>query len=64
MVLNYVFCKMDLFLIIFIFKGVVDKVILFFYIFFLLCVEILGILIRNNRDIRGIVIDGIEYKFF
>lgn len=30
--------------------------------FFLLCLEILGILIRNDRDIRGIVIDGIEYK--
>lgn len=29
---------------------------------FLLCADILGILIRNNRDIRGIFIDGIEYK--
>lgn len=29
---------------------------------FILCAEILGILIRNNRDIKGIEIDGEEYK--
>lgn len=28
---------------------------------FLLCAEILGILIRNNKDIKGITIDGKEY---
>lgn len=28
----------------------------------LLCAEVLGILIRNNKDIRGIKIDGVEYK--
>lgn len=29
---------------------------------FILCAEILGILIRNNKDIKGINIDGEEYK--
>lgn len=29
---------------------------------FLLCAEILGILIRKNKDIKGITIDGEEYK--
>lgn len=29
---------------------------------FLLCAEILGILIRNNKDIKGITIAGEEYK--
>ena len=29
---------------------------------FLLCAEILGILIRNNQDIKGITIEGEEYK--
>lgn len=29
---------------------------------FLLCAEILGIIIRNNKTIKGIVIDGVEYK--
>lgn len=29
---------------------------------FLLCAEILEIFIKNNRDIKGIVIYGIEYK--
>lgn len=29
---------------------------------FLLCAEILGILIRNEKDIKGIIIDGEEYK--
>ena len=29
---------------------------------FLLCAEILGILIRNNKDIKGITIEGVEYK--
>lgn len=29
---------------------------------FLLCAEILGILIRNEKDIKGINIDGEEYK--
>ena len=29
---------------------------------FILCAEILGILIRNNKDIKGIVIEGEEYK--
>lgn len=33
-----------------------------FSIFFLLCAEILEIFIKNNRDIKGIVIYGIEYK--
>ena len=28
----------------------------------LLCAEILGILIRNNKEIKGITIDGEEYK--
>lgn len=31
---------------------------------FLLCAEILGILIRNNKDIKGITIDGEECKIF
>ena len=29
---------------------------------FVLCAEILGILIRKNKDIKGIIIDGEEYK--
>lgn len=29
---------------------------------FLLCAEVLGILIRNYKEIRGIEIDGVEYK--
>lgn len=29
---------------------------------FLLCAEILGIIIRNNQNIKGIVLDGEEYK--
>lgn len=29
---------------------------------FILCAEILGILIRNNKNIKGINIDGEEYK--
>ena len=29
---------------------------------FIICAEILGILIRNNRDIKGIKINGEEYK--
>ena len=29
---------------------------------FLLCAEILGILIRNDKEIKGITIDGEEYK--
>lgn len=33
-----------------------------FSISFLLCAEILEIFIKNNRDIKGIVIHGIEYK--
>lgn len=33
-----------------------------FSISFLLCAEILEIFIKNNRDIKGIVIYGIEYK--
>lgn len=28
----------------------------------LLCAEVLGILIRNNKNIRGIKTDGVEYK--
>ena len=28
----------------------------------MLCAEILGILIRKNKDIKGIIIDGEEYK--
>lgn len=43
-------------------QGAVDKVVPFLHIFFLLCVDILGILIRNDRNIRGIVINGKEYK--
>ena len=31
---------------------------------FLLCEEVLGILIRNYKDITGITIDGEEYKLF
>ena len=27
-----------------------------------MCAEILGILIRNNKDIKGITIEGVEYK--
>ena len=26
------------------------------------CAEILGILIRNNKDIKGITIEGVDYK--
>lgn len=33
-----------------------------FSISFLLCAEILEIFIKKNRDIKGIVIHGIEYK--
>lgn len=33
-----------------------------FSISFLLCAEILEIFIKNNRDIKGIFIYGIEYK--
>ena len=29
---------------------------------FILCVEILGILIRNNKDIKGIIINEKEHK--
>ena len=29
---------------------------------FLLCAEILGNLIRNNKNIKGIIIEGVEYK--
>lgn len=29
---------------------------------FLLCAEVLGILIRNNKGIKGIIIEGEEYK--
>jgi hypothetical protein len=29
---------------------------------FLLCAEILGVLIRKNKDIKGITNDGEEYK--
>lgn len=53
---------MDSHLTIFIFRGAVNKVTPFLHIFFLLCAEILGILIRNKRDIKGIVIGGIECK--
>lgn len=28
-----------------------------------LCVEILGMIIRNNKNIKGIVTDGEEYNF-
>lgn len=31
---------------------------------FLLCADILGIWIRNNKNIQGIAIDGEEYKIF
>lgn len=29
---------------------------------FLICAEVLGILIRNNKGTRGIKIDGVKYK--
>lgn len=31
---------------------------------FLFCIEILGILIRNDKDIIDKIIDGEEYKMF
>lgn len=42
-------------------KKFLDKLIISPYLF-LLCAEILGIFIRNNKDIKGITIAGEEYK--
>jgi len=45
-----------------IFNAAVDKAIRYHHIFFILSAEMLSIKIRNNKNIKGITIDNIEYK--
>ena len=47
---------------VFILNEVVDKGIRYHHIFFILCAEILGKMIRNNKDIKGIHINNKEFK--
>ena len=44
------------------FRGDADKGIQYHHILFILCVKILSIMIRQNKNIKGIFIGETEYK--
>ena len=58
---NHVFSKMDLFRLFQLERGCRQGDPISTYIF-IICVEVLGIMIRKSKDVKGIKINNVEFK--